>query len=513
MLSPIRNNAGQAPVVRGASTPAPVGGWNARDSLADMPPEDAVTLENWFPDTDKVGIRKGYMEHVAGLTGAVETLMPYSPPGGTVKLFACANAGVHDVTNSTATAASASLTSLSSIRMQHTNFGTSGGNFLYWVNGEDAARYYDGSAWSTPALSGVSSAVLAHVNVFKRRLFFVEKNSLSFWYLPVESIAGTVAEFRLDGLCQLGGYLQAMGTWTLDAGDGLDDYAVFVTSEGEVIVYQGTDPSSANTWTMVGVFRIGKPIGRRCMMKVGPELIIITQDGILPMSVGIGAARSNQRAAVSDKIRGAVSRAASQAASRFGWQPVFYPEGNKIIFNVPTNTGKFEQYVSNSTTGAWCKFTGLNASCWAVHNGGLYFGGSGAVYQAETGQNDNGSDIVATAKPAFAYFGSRGSQKRWTMVRPVVQSEGDINLALSLNVDYGDSEPSSTPTYSGSSGSAWDVSPWDTSPWGGASTPKSEWQSVAGVGHAATVKMKAAVNGLSLDWYATDWTYEAGGFL
>jgi len=43
-----------------ASLPAPVGGWNARDSLANMDETDAVTLENYFPTVSSVVLRGGY---------------------------------------------------------------------------------------------------------------------------------------------------------------------------------------------------------------------------------------------------------------------------------------------------------------------------------------------------------------------------------------------------------------------------------------------------------------------
>ena len=43
-----------------ASVPAPIGGWNARDSLANMSPTDAVQLVNWFPTPTDVTMRKGY---------------------------------------------------------------------------------------------------------------------------------------------------------------------------------------------------------------------------------------------------------------------------------------------------------------------------------------------------------------------------------------------------------------------------------------------------------------------
>ena len=42
------------------SVPAPVGGWNGRDSLANMQPLDAVQLINWYPTPTDVTMRKGY---------------------------------------------------------------------------------------------------------------------------------------------------------------------------------------------------------------------------------------------------------------------------------------------------------------------------------------------------------------------------------------------------------------------------------------------------------------------
>jgi hypothetical protein len=63
------------------------------------------------------------------------------------------------------------------------------------------------------------------------------------WYLPVNSISGAANPLDFGAIARNGGYMQAMGTWTLDAGQGADDYAVFVTSMGEVIVYNGTDPT------------------------------------------------------------------------------------------------------------------------------------------------------------------------------------------------------------------------------------------------------------------------------
>ena len=96
MRQPLRDSSRQNQTAQTVSLPAPVGGWNARDSIAAMPPFDAVIMDNWFPDTDYVKVRKGYTNHVLGITGQVESLMQYS--SGTMrKLFAAATTSIYDV--------------------------------------------------------------------------------------------------------------------------------------------------------------------------------------------------------------------------------------------------------------------------------------------------------------------------------------------------------------------------------------------------------------------------------
>ena len=82
---------------RTKSIASPVGGWNARDAVAMMPPTDAVTMENAFPNTTDVQLRRGAAEHVTGITGkTVETLAAYN--NATVsELYAFTNNAVYDV--------------------------------------------------------------------------------------------------------------------------------------------------------------------------------------------------------------------------------------------------------------------------------------------------------------------------------------------------------------------------------------------------------------------------------
>lgn len=503
-------------VSRTASIQAPTGGLNARDAIANMKETDAVIMTNWFPSTSSVDVRNGYQSHATGMTGNVETLMSYSY-GATNKLFAIVGGSIFDVTSAGAVGAAA-VTGMTNSKFEYILMGTAGGNFLLAVNGANKMRVHTGAAWyadgTTTTVTGFDTVNAAHINNFKNRVWFIEKNALKAWYLPVSSIGGAANALDLSGIFRLGGYLMAMTNWTIDNAAGIDDYAAFITSEGEVAIYQGTDPSSAATWALKGTFRIGKPIGRRCAIKAGADVLILTTDGAFPLSKALLTDRSQMQAAATDKITNLVASDISQYSNNFGWQAIIHPPGNKMIINVPQVEGSVSsQYVMNTITGAWCKFTGWNAFCWELLGDKLFFGGANAVFEADTATDDNGSAIDADVQQAFSYFGSSTAQKHFKMVRPIFISGADVTPSLVLNVDYGGRDPIGTPSYSGSGASVWDVAAWDTSDWEPGDVLVKKWQSVTGIGYCGGVRIKAQSPGLKINWQATDIVYERGGVL
>lgn len=494
------------------SVPAPIGGLNTEDGLADMPKLDAVKMDNFFPRTIDVMLRKGYSEHVTGITGNVETLMQYAT-GTARKMFAAANTAIYDVSSS-GTVGAAVLTGQTNARWQHINTGTSGGQFLMMVNGEDTPVNYNGSTWqTTPAITGVTSSTLIHINEFKERIFLIEANTMNAWYLPVSSIGGAASKLDFSSLFSLGGHLMAMGNWTIDGGSGADDYAVWVTSEGEVAVYAGTDPSSSTTWGLVGIYRIGKPIGRRCMIKLGGDLCIITYDGIVKLSAVIRD-KDNKNNTLSNKIRSALSAHAFNHGDNFGWSIIQFPAVNMLIVNVPiVENSNSEQYVMNTITGAWGHFTDIDAFCFELFNEHIYFGGNGVVYKLWDTTSDVGFNIDGDIQQAWSYFGRKGQLKKWNMVRPILSTDGVIYPVIAINVDYDDTAPTSTPTFTTLPGSPWNTSPWDTSPWTRSTGIQKSWQSVTGLGYVGSMRMKVSSNNPQIYWTSTDHIFEGAGYL
>lgn len=501
----------QKRVSRNASLAAPVGGWNARDAVAIMPPLDAVTMDNVWPTTSDVMLRKGFTEWATGLGGAVETILAYQSTT-TQKLFGVASGNIFDVTSAGAVGA-AVVSGLTNSRFQYVNVSNAGGSYLIAVNGQDAPRLYNGSVWATTAITGFTQANAIQINLFKNRVWLIEKDTLKAWYLAVDAIAGAATALNFQSIATKGGYLMAMATWTIDAGEGVDDYAAFVTSEGEIIVYQGTDPTSASTWALKGVWQVGAPIGRRCFIKFGGDLLLICFDGVQPMSKLLQSSRVSPRTAITDKIQGAMSAAVSLHNANFGWQLDFCPNDSRIMLNVPAGTGVQVQFAMNTITGAWCRFTGLDANCWEQFNNYSYFGAAGTVNLFWNGYSDNGEIITGDVLQAFNTFGDPGVTKRWTMAQLFFSASGSPAISASVNVDYDVTAGAGIVSFSPVSFGIWDLALWDQGIWGGGLVTYKPYVGLTGVGKSAGMHLVIASDQLEIHWQASNFVYESGGFL
>jgi hypothetical protein len=494
------------------SLPAPVGGWNARDALPSMAPSDAVILENWYPATTEVTLRNGYEKHATGITGQVETLMAYSG-ASTDKLFAIAGGKVYDASSQGAVGA-AVVTGLTNSRWGYCNIATSGGNFLSMANGVDAPRNYNGTTWSTPAITGVTATTLRDPILYAQRQFFIGDNSLKVWYLPVQSIAGAAAAVDVAPFMTKGGYIVAHGTWTIDAGNGVNDHYVIMTNKGQIIVYQGTDPTSTTTWSMVGVWDIGAPVGPRSLYKYAGDMLIISQDGVVPLSGALQSSRVQPRVAITDKIQFAISAAVTDYAQNFGWQLMYVPTINQLWLNVPVQEGQNQQqYAMNTITGSWCNYTGWNANCMEMYNDEPYFGGDGYVAHAWYSNADNGNNITALGLQAFNNFNSAGTLKRFTMSRPIFRTDGAPAIYAGINIDFNTDIPTASLTFTPATYSKWDSALWDAGLWGGALSILQNWQGLNGVGYYGAPIVKTAASGIQVRWVSTDIVIEGGAIL
>lgn len=497
--------------------PAPVGGWNVRDPLASMRETDAIVLENFFPTAGGVDLRPGAQDWSTDYPSAVLSLMAWNGLSSQ-KMFAATATGIYEATSQGPVGAAVSI--VTSGYFSSVDFNVLGGAYLIAVNGVDKLKLYDGTTWadidgvSVPAITGLATTSLSQVAVIKRRLWFVEKNSMSAWYLPVAQIGGALSQFPLGQVFTKGGYLVAIGSWTVDGGNGSDDYTVFVSSEGEVAVYAGTDPASATDWILVGTYYIGEPVGKNCLCKFGGDLLILSRNGLYPLSKALQDASVNRVQTLTDKIDTAFIAAVKLYGNSLGWSVTAYPQGSFVLVNIPVTVTYTEQYVMNSTTKSWCKFTGWPASAWLVFGTEIYFASGTKVAKGWTGASDFGNSIVGRAQQAYSNFRHPARQKHFKLVRPIVTTNGSIGLGLSIDTDYAINDYTSIATPASIAGAIWDSALWDASAWAGSSETRRAWATVpAREGFVAAFRLQVATNSVTLGWSATDFAYEIGGVL
>lgn len=516
------------PTFQIATVPAPIGGLNAFDSLAAMPPTDAVVMNNFFPQPYGCLLRKGYLEHCTGFTAPVESLSPWNGDAGQFKLFAWAGSSMYDATARGPVGAPV-VTGLSNDYWQAVNFPNIAGVHLVAVNGADDPIVYEGTAFNRLTLGdgvvpytikGEDPKKFVAVTMHQRRLWFVEKDSTKGWYLPTEQLYGEVKSFDFGPLFRRGGYLQLLATWTADDGGGARDHLAAISSRGDVAVYEGIDVSDPTAWKLTGVYFAGAPpLGRRFVTKVAGDLYLLTQIGVVSLTTMVQSTQVNVSTdnAESRKVQFLLSELLSNFGTNGGWELQFYPPINMLMINYKDYSLTAGQVIENQITKAWATFQGIQSNCWTQFNEVPFFGGDTAVYQAWTGAADGvkldgsgGMTITGQVQQAYSYLGAPAAQKQVGMYRPNFMVDVPVNFASEIQYDFAFDELTDPTPRADRRTAVWNQAIWGTSYWSGGTRTQRDWIQAIGLGVAASLRLAVAAK-TSVLWVSTDYTYKSGG--
>lgn len=474
--------------------PFPTQGWDTETPIAELPTTRARLFDNWIPKGTSGEMREGYTAHATGLGSQVESLLAYNA-GGAAVLFGAAGANIYNVTSAGAVGA-ASLSSMTSARWCGVNFTTSGGSFLWICNGVDDPHHYNGTTWAVPSLTitTYTDNNILFAFGFKERLFFIFKNTLTMGYLPVQQVAGTVSNFPLGAVFNMGGRLVAGGSLSRDGGNGLDDYAIFLTSEGEVAVYQGFNPASASEWALVGVYYVGEPVGDRPLVELNGDLAVITRNGLISIGKTMAAAPEPERdlfARVSTPLRAALAT----GQSFNGWEGLLVPSENLLLLNAPSGDSTAVQFIRHHTTGGPGRFTGWNFETFEVFGGECYAGTSdGRVVKCFSGYDDDGADITAGLETAWTTANFPGV-KVLQEVRPIITTATSALMRVVGRTDF--RETPALPAWPASSivnALVWGSGNWGEKLWGGEDSTTRQWRAISGEGHNLSLALEARSN-------------------
>lgn len=512
------------------SIPAPVGGLNARDSIIAMAQTDAIVLRNWWPQPYGCSIRKGYRKWSEGLSDLVHSLAEYSSVTGTSLYYAWAGSNFYDITISGPAPTPIYTDLASNVPWQSIQLVNAAGTHLIAVNGANPGilvtggvptRITAGDGIAPNTWAGLAPEEAVQVTVHQSRLWAVQKNTASGWFLPPDAIQGTFQKIDFGPLFSRGGYLLYLTTWTMDDGNGAEDHLVAMSSEGQAVVYGGTDPEDDTKWALVGVYYMGRPVaGRRSYTKVGGDLIVLTQQGAASMTETLVSTRVDNNASKlkTDKIQYLISVVTAQYGSEFGWQLAYFAELNMLMINVPTPvvTGNL-QLASNQLINAWTEFANMDAATWLARKDNPMFGDyAGNVWLAWSGDADSvdfdgtgGTGVFGVAQQAYSYLNAPATQKQIGMYRPSLIVSSPVRFRSNIVYDFVDAPiivPGSNPPVAGST---WNTGLWNDATWGGGTEVQRAWVQASGMGSAASLQIMLRSVGEVL-WVATDYSYVNG---
>lgn len=407
-------------------------------------------------------------------------------------------------------------------------------HFLTSVGAPTVTFLDDGSLSTTSVTvpstntTNVDGTKLIDVVRFKGRAFYVEKLSQRVWYAAPGAYQGMLTKLDFSTLTQFGGNLIQVISSTRDSGDGVDDYIYFLFTSGEVLAYQGDDPSNVNRWSLIGLYHMGQPLGRRGHARFASTEIVLSQDGFQTLDEAIANARIELVDSFGGKIFRAISRATQDYKNNFGWQAVYYPRGNLFIANIPIAADNFEQYVKYTQTGMWCRFLGWPARCFATWQDRLYFGtNDGKIKLADVQQSDgyrqaysdDGVAISYTALTAYQKFGQPGLKTHITSAKITANVYDGRAISLNAFADYRTKQLQPVVAPIEPTQGQWDQSTWNTDIWANPnvadpadSTPTVFWRPIqirTGYATAISVRYKSVVQ--NVYWYSTEFLFSQAG--
>lgn len=446
--------------------PTSIGGLNLRNSLDTMPIQDSIQQDNIIPDVGSDRVRKGFVA-ISRPEGQSEygalNLMTYNF-GTREELLSATDTTIYlqDINAQTRTELATGFTSAD---WQKASFTDGAGNIsVFLANGANTVqRVYDDAGTlkvEDATYTGAPSNPLENPLAYKNRMYFVEKNTFNIYYGGVDSIGGALTAFPTSAIFNDGGYITHIANWTQDAGSGNNNLFAIFTSEGEVAIYNGSNP--ATDFSILGVYKISRPIGKRCTQKLGGDLIVITEQGFLPLSQVLNADRSN-RVEVSDKVNDIVK----DKDFTLNWSIHWFSQEGWLMINLPSPSTQYayEQMILNYKTGAWCRFVGMDALNWAILNDKIFFCNEEGIFQANNGYKDDGNPIRWFLQKSYNNFNDATSVKQITRLKIRDNSQGQLTIGKRMGVDFQLEALSFATDREVGDVSLWDIAKWDESFW------------------------------------------------
>jgi len=523
--------------------PAPIGGLNTVDPGFDLPELDCPLLYNMIGAENGLRVRLGYKEWCTGLVGAadntVRSVLPFQGSGANGakdRLFACMSSQIYSVGASSAAPPSvlafASAVGNAGWGQARGVVNAANGHFLMYCDEENGYHVYTETSdtWAkivagvgATDINGVDPAKFVFTAVWKNFVLFVEKDTSKMWFGgAVRSLFGTVTAWDFGAQFPHGGNLVGLWSWTIDGGIGIDDYLVAISSSGDVVIYKGTDPNSAATFAIVGVWFIGGvPAGRRIAADFGGDLLILSSIGVIPLSKLVtGTDQTDTSQYATQKIGNLFNKLVSSTGTVKGWSLRLHPEDASLLVMVPVADGQPTQQLAMSLrTRGWSRYRDLPILSAEGWGGKFYFGTADGRVCVGTGNLDN-VNLAATQFSLIKFSGITGfqngenaRQKQISEIRATYLYEGGLlATAEQARFRYDLTEVTPPSPVPSNNSNVFDTALFDTAVFGGDFATQQIARGAAGMGPDMAVAFAGSAGSRTV-LAGIDVSYTEGGML
>lgn len=500
--------------VQSTRYPAPINGVDFRLALTAGDPLLCSYTYNLIPYESGMTVRTGYREWQVGLDqGAsvgVHTMISYDGLDNSKvqdRLFAVTNEGIYDVTIQGA----APVLKLAFADTQpeagygvYTHYLTDAeADLLLYADSINGLFTYDSATDTWAQTSHITGPVIENINfvvLHKQRLWMIEESSSKAWYLDIGAVAGHATEFFFGSKFKYGGNLVGLFNWTVDGGEGVDDYLVAVGRAGDVLPYKGADPSivdGANAWGLVGTYYIGEiPVGPFFGSEHGGELFLLSANGLTSMNDLLQGVNRDARTvegyidSISGAVAGDLRGRMRKTAGKHGWQVQTIPSAGGLMVSTPRiDNDAYIQYFYTFATQAWALLRDLPILCFDSWQGVGVFGDENnrVLYMDVPVDNLtlkqpfgrlNGDPIKFSVLSAFQSLESPAQYKKVQLIRPDFVSLGEPTYTVQARYDYNQSEVVQTATPPLAGDSTWGTGVWGEAFW--ATGQQTEYSSITG---------------------------------
>lgn len=522
------------PTIQQSTIPAPTAGVDARQNLAEPAPKVCIYSFNMEPSEYGMRVRNGFREYQntidGGLSTGVKTIIPYTGDEYPNRLFVANNEGIWNVSVDGGIPA---LMIAFASAFEPAGYGIytayttdAGANLLFYADRENGLFTYDPAldTWAqTAGITGIDITEVTFICVHKQRIWLCVDGDTAGYYLDPGAIAGAVTPFYFGSKFKHGGELVGLFNWSVDGGEGLDDYLVAVSRAGDVLPYQGDDPS-LDTWQNVGTYFIGAiPKGNKIGSDFGGDLLLLSEFGLTAMSdlLNASSARSLAANSISFRIAVLLRNDLQDLKDYEGWELRYIPTEGLLIINMPKRLDNTDiQYVLTRTTEGWSFWRSVPMLCVDTWLGKTYFGTVTDTVEVMDVNQDNvdndylgGDPINFSVLTSYSMLGAPALFKRCEIVRPTFIGAEIPTFRSKVLYDYVANEIAPPSSLTSALSSVWDVALWDSAAWS-AGYLNSTWEArgAIGIGRAAAV----ALNGYattSLTLVSIDIAWRTGGLL